>query len=176
MERRFKLTEVESRALEQAQDRTKDGPTRIRFLAVRLYGTGYPMEEVVKIAGYTRSSVMHWSKSYRANGIDGLRDKRVGGNRAKLKRHQLKELRERLRSYTPAEMFGKEASSPDGRFWTSHDLARGLREWYGVTHRSHVSYVKTLTRCGLSYQRPAKVYKSRSEAKVVEFESQLEKN
>lgn len=155
MERLLKLTEDETQALEQAQHHTTHRATRMRFLAVRLYGTGRPMEEVVKITGYTRSNVKHLSKSYRANGIDGLRDKRTGGNRSKLKHHQLKELRDRLHSHTPAEIFGKEAASPDGRFWTTHDLARGLQEWYGVTYRSQSSYVDMLTRCGLSYERPA---------------------
>jgi transposase len=80
-----------------------------------------------------------------------------------------------LRAYTPADLFGKDATSPDGAFWTVEDLARAVQRWYGVTyHRG--SYYALLHRAGLSVQRPAKVYRSRSEAAVQAFESALEKN
>lgn len=176
MKRQFQLTEEEVRKFEDAQYQAKDGATRTRYLAVRLYGTGYPVKEVLYITGYTRGSLMNWRRSFDAQGIDGLRDKRIGGNRARLKQPQMEEIQERLHSYTPVQLFGKDTASHEGRFWTTHDLARALEQWYGVTYRSHGSYVKILTQCGLSYQRPAQVYKSRSEAKVVDFESHLEKN
>ena len=48
MKRQFELSEDEVRELEQAQVRCKDGATRTRYLGVRLYGTGYPVEEILK--------------------------------------------------------------------------------------------------------------------------------
>ena len=47
---------------------------------------------------------------------------------------------------------------------------------YQVRYRSPVSYRTLLTQCGFSYQRSQKVFRSRSEAKVAEFEDELEKN
>jgi hypothetical protein len=40
--RKFKLSEKEANELLSAYQQTKDGPTRTRYQAVRLYGLGYP--------------------------------------------------------------------------------------------------------------------------------------
>ena len=81
----------------------------------------------------------------------------------------------RLRTYTPANLFGETAATADGQFWTVEDLQRVVQQWYGVQYKARGSYHRLFARCGLSYQRPAKAYKSRSEAKIAEFEEQLEK-
>ena len=73
-------------------------------------------------------------------------------------------------------LFGATAATADGQFWTVEDLHRAVERWYGVSYRSRTSYHRLLDLCGFSYQRPTKTYKSRSEAKVSEFEIQLEKN
>jgi transposase len=51
-----------------------------------------------------------------------------------------------------------------------------MERWYGFNYQSRSSYHRYFDLCGFSYQRTAKVYKSRSEARVAEFEAQLEKN
>jgi transposase len=107
--------------------------------------------------------------------VAGLVDKRVGGNRAKLTPAQLEDLRIRLYIYTPAHLFGPTAATPDGQFWTVEDLQRAVQQWWGVTYRSRSSYHRLLAFCGFSCQRPGRVYKSRSEVQVAEFEAQLEK-
>ena len=48
--RTFSLTDAQTAALRQAYDRTKDGPTRTRYQAVRLYGSGYPVAQIVAAA------------------------------------------------------------------------------------------------------------------------------
>jgi transposase len=173
--RRFQLTEEQNQELTSAYTSCKDGPTRTRYQAVRLYGTGYPTEEVISITGCAWSTLMEWCRTYRREGIAGLVDKRAGGNRAKLTEKQLEELRTRLRTYTPANLFGTTAATPDGQFWTVEDLQHAVQQWYGVSYQSRGSYHRLFDRCDFSYQRPAKAYKSRSEAKVAEFEAQLEK-
>jgi putative transposase len=172
--REFQLTESEFQALRRAYDQCKDGPTRSRYLAVRLYGSGYAQKEVLDISGCSRSSLMNWCRRYKAAGLAGLCDKRVGGTRARLSRVQIEELKARLHSYTPAQLFGHEAAG--GQFWTVPDLVRGLEQWYGLVYQSLSSYTQLFDLCGFSYQRTEKVYKSRAEAKVAEFEAQLEKN
>ena len=82
--RKFTLTETQTAELRQAYDRTKDGPTRTRYQAVRLYGAGYPVAQIVEITGCSRTSLMDWCRLYHAHGVRGLVDGRVGGNRAKL--------------------------------------------------------------------------------------------
>jgi transposase len=172
---RFQLAEDQVKELTSAYRSCKDGPTRTRYQAVRLYGTGYPTKEVISITGCAWSTLMEWCRTYQREGIAGLVDKRRGGNRAKLKEKQLEELRTRLRTYTPANLFGTTAATTDGQFWTVDDLQHAVQQWYGVSYQSRGSYHRLFDLCDFSYQRPAKVYKSRSEAKVAEFEEQLEK-
>lgn len=174
--RQFRLTEEQTRELLDAYTREKDGPTRTRYLAVRLYGTGYSATEILKITGCSSSSLAGWCRDYATRGLNGLVDKRAGGNRAKLTEEQIDDLRDRLHRYRPRQLFGTQASTADGQFWTVLDLQRGVKMWYGVSYRSRTSYLRLLDLCGFSYQRPAKVFKSRREQDVTAFEEQLEKN
>ena len=173
--RQFQLMHEQNNALKRVYDQCKDGPTRSRYLAVRLYGSGYPTKEVMDIAGCSRTSLMGWCRSYRTEGMEGLGDKRAGGNRARLTPAQIQQVKRRLHTYTPSQLLGKEVATAQGRFWTVPDLARGLDRWYGVVYQSLSSYYRLLDLCEFSHQRPARVYKSRSEAQVIEFEAALEK-
>ena len=174
--RKFQLTEDQVRELSYAYGSCKDGPTRTRYQAVRLYGTGYPTKEVTKITGCSRITLMEWCRNYRSQGIAGLSDRRVGGNAARLTHSQIYELSEKLHTYTPAQLFGESAATADGQFWTVPDLRRAILRWYGVSYQSPSSYLRYFDICGFSYQRPEQVYRSRSEANVAEFEAQLEKS
>jgi transposase len=173
--RQFHLTEDQVRELTNAYTNCKDGLTRMRYQAVRLYGTGYPVKEVIEITGCSRTSLMDWCRTYRTAGVARLVDKRKGGNRDRFTEQQIAELSTRLQTYTPANLFGKTAATADGQFWTVEDLQRIVQQWYRVQYKARGSYHSLFARCGFSYQRPAKVYKSRSEAKIAEFEEQLEK-
>jgi transposase len=101
-------------------------------------------------------------------------DKRAGGHRAKLRSLQVEELQQLLHQYTPKERLGSKAI--DGQFWSVADLALVVPERYGVEYQSRTSYVRLLQVCGFSSQKTEKVFKSRSQTKVAEFEEQLEKN
>jgi transposase len=162
--------------LRQAALGSKDGPSRSRYQAVWLYGQGYAVGEIETLTGCSRSSLMVWCRVYRRFGVAGLIDARRGGNRARLSAEQLAEVRERLHSLTPQLLFGQEASTPDGQYWSIADFQRALRQRYGVSYSSRGSYHRLLQQCGFSYQRAAKVYKSRSERQIAAFEEQLEKN
>ncbi len=174
--RQFQFTEEQEKELMAAYVSCKHGPTRTRYQAVRLYGMGYPVQEVMSITGCSQTSLMEWCRTYRSDGIAGLVDKRAGGNRAKLRLAQIEELKERLYAYTPAQLFGSRAATAGGQFWTVPDLRRAVEQWYGVSYRNASSYHRLFDLCGFSYQRPVKVYKSRSASQVAEFEEQLEKN
>jgi transposase len=127
------------------------------------------------ITNCSRSSLMGWCSQYRTQGGSTLLDKRAGGNSAKLRRAQVQELKERLHQYTPRQLFTTPAT-PDGRFWTVPDLARAVEHWYGIVYQSYTSYHTLFARCGFSYQRVERVFKSRRAAQVMEFQEQLEKN
>jgi transposase len=174
--RQFRLTDDQVQELIAAYDACRDGPTRTRYQAVRLYGTGYRTQEIIDITGCSYSSLMVWCRVYREHGVDALVDKRVGGNRAKLTAEEVEDLNRRLRLYTPGDLFGPTAATSDGQFWTVPDLKQAVQQWYGVSYQSNSSLYRLFDHCGFSYQRPTKAYKSRSATKIAEFEEQLEKN
>jgi len=174
--RKFILTEAERKELLQAYRSCKDAATRTRYQAVRLYGEGYPVEEIMQISGCSRTSLMEWCRAYREDHSQGLVDKRAGGNRAKLSKLQIEALQQMLHQYTPKERLGPRSSTVNGQFWSVADLALIVREQYRVEYQSRTSYSQLLHLCGFSYQKTEKVFKSRRETQVADFEEQLEKN
>jgi transposase len=94
--RKFNLTEQERNQLLQAYTLCKDAVTRTRYQAVRLYGEGYNEEEIERITGCNRTSLMEWCRAYRADPAQGLVDKRAGGNSAKLNKMQVEKLYQKL--------------------------------------------------------------------------------
>jgi len=173
--RRFKLTEKQEKELNYCYSSSKEALLRTRCQAVRLYGEGYEVQQILNISGCSRTSLMEWVQKYQQAGVEGLQDHRLGGNSAKLSPEQQLELEERLRSYTPGQLFGPECHSPDGQFWTVADLQQLLQGWYGISYKSRSSYHNLFERCGFSYQRSSKLYNSRSEHKVADFMAILEK-
>lgn len=173
--RKFTLTEQEAQALRVRYDQSNKGATRSRYQAVWMYGTGYSVTEIEKLVGCSRSSLMNWCRRYQTDGSEGLEDKRLGGNSAKLSVAQREDLKNRLQSYTPAMMFGPQAATRDGQFWTVADVQRAVERWYGVSYHSANSCRQLLVSSGFSYQRPAKVFKSQRPSKVAEFEEEFEK-
>src|SRR5512141_2923378 len=126
--RKFKLTEAERKELLRAYRVCQDAATGTRYQAVRLYGEGYAEKEIEQITGCSRTSLMEWCRAYRADPSQGLVDKRLGGNRAKLGRLQIEELQQVLYQYTPKERLGSRASTSTGQFWTVEDLVLVVRE------------------------------------------------
>ncbi len=172
--RQFSVPTAHATALRQAYLRAKDGATRTRYQAVWLYGTGYSVAQIHAVTGCSRTSLMAWCRRYRTQRLDGLRDQRGGGNRATLTSDQHQELRTKLHQYTPRQVFGAEAATPDGQFWTVPDLQRAMQRWFGVTWDCLTSYRSLFHACGFTYQRTQKVFKSRREADSVTFAEQFE--
>jgi len=77
--RKFTLDRAERRHLLEAYRNCKNGTTRTRYQAVRLYGEGYQVKEIEEITGCSRSSLMEWCRCYKVDTLHGLEDKRQGG-------------------------------------------------------------------------------------------------
>jgi transposase len=174
--RKFTLTDAQRTELRLAYEQCKDGPTRTRLQAVRLYGSAYPLAQVQEITGCSRTSLMDWCRHYRSNGLAALRDRRSGGNRAKLTPAQRQSVRATLQQYTPRQLLGPQAATSDGQFWTISDLKRFVETSFDVTWDSPTSYLTLLKEGDLTFQRPQKVYKSRRESEAMAFDDLLEKN
>src|SRR5262245_41021398 len=122
--RHFQLTTQQSSALQTAYLHCQDADTKTRYQAVRLYGMGYPVVQIMDITGCSRTSLMEWCRLYRENELVGLIDHRVGGNSAKLTPDQIEAIQQTLHRYTPAQRLGNEACFGGGQFWTIADLRR----------------------------------------------------
>jgi transposase len=174
--RRIELTQEQDKELQGAYRESGDGGERTRYQAVRLYGQQYGVEEICQITGCNRTSLMEWCRKYRQHGPAGLRDHRGGPVRAKLSKSQVQEVADKLRTYRPRDVLGQHTYTASGQHWTINDLAQALEKWYGVSWQSRVSYHSLLLRCDFSYQRTEKVYKSRRERDIAEFQARAEKN
>ena len=175
--REFTLTNVEVQALRAAYAACPDGAERTRLQAVRLYGTGRPVAEIMDITQCSRRSLARWCQEYRRAGQASLTDQRKGGNRALLSAAQTAELHDKLHQYTPQALFGDaHQSAGAGGYWSVADLRRAVEQWTGVVYQSTASYRELFKRCGFSYQRTERQYRSRKEVDVVAFQEQVEKN
>jgi transposase len=174
--RKFKLKEKQVGELWRAYDECIESDTKIRYQAVRLYGTNHPLRTIQDATGCSESSLREWVRAYRTAGLAGLRDHRCGGNSAKLTPDQRQEVEARLQQFTPQQIFGSQTHSASGQFWTVEDLEAALRRWYGVQYQSRNSYYNWLHACGFSYQRAEKVFKSQRPAEIAAFQEMVEKN
>ncbi len=173
--RTFCLSEPEALALQSAYLHCHEADSKIRYQAVRLYGLGYAVSQIQDICACSRTRLMEWVRAYKDRGLTALLDHRQGGNRARLRPDQIEVISNQLHTYTPPQLLGKTASLGEGQFWSIPDLARLLERDYGIVYDSPTSYRSLLKKCGMSYQRPAKQYKSRSESNSAAFEELLEK-
>ncbi len=175
-QRRFKLRPEQDAELQQGYRDSRDGATRTRCQAVRLYGEGYAVAEICHITGCARSSLMEWCEKYQTAGLNGLTEHRGGRARAKLSLEQLAEIDQKLHQYCPRDVLGSQTQTSGGQYWTVEDLVVALDRWYGVRWASRSGYHRVFAFCQFTYQRPEKVYKSRREADIAEFEARVEKS
>ena len=158
--RQFQLTTQQTDELLRAYKSCDDRPTRVRYQAVRLYGIGRPVAEIKSLTGCSRTSLMEWCKCYREMGLQGLIDKRAGGNRAKLTKEDMLEISERLHQLTPRDLF--EAPSHPANLWTVRDLRRAVKRWYDVEYSSCSSYYRLFAQCGFNYDPAEKAFRPSS--------------
>lgn len=175
MAKRSTFTQAQLHELQWAYTQEKDGATRTRLQAVKLYGQGYLVTEILDITTSSRSALMQWCRKYRTDGLAGLQDHRGGPQGAKLTAKDLAELAEKLRQSRPYDVFGPQSHTASGQHWTIRALTQAVEQWFGVRWQSRASYPQVFAACGFSYQRPEQVYKSRRERDVLDFEAAVEK-
>jgi transposase len=176
--RQFQLNETEIGQLRVGERHCQRTADLRRMQAVRLYGSGAAMAQIVDISGCAESSIREWVQDYKRGGIRALRAQYGGSaqNASKLTEAQRAEIRERLQRYRPDQLLSPQVRLTTGQFWTVRDLRMMVERWYGVVYVDPGSYHNLFHRCGFSYQRAERVYKSRpSEAEIADFQAELEK-
>lgn len=174
--RKFNLTKEEEAKFKAAYHQSKDANLSKKLLAVRLYGSGYPTNEIFELVGCNRTSMMEWVQKYQSDGLESLKDQRQGGNYFKLSKAEKAAIQEKMNQYTPKQLLGDDCATGSGAHWTTADLKQLIYQEYSITYKSPTSYRVMLKEFGLSYQRTEKVFKSKSQRKQADFEEQLEKN
>src|SRR5689334_11225897 len=128
--RQFTLTEAEQNALRRAEGQATDGRTVKRLQAVRLYGSGYAVSEIMAVTGCSWRALMDWCAAYRRAGPGGLSSHWQGENALKLSREQRADLRDKLGHYKPSQVLEEEVRVSQGEFWTVSDVALVVERWY----------------------------------------------
>jgi len=174
----FQLNEKEKNAFRQREAVSDETSELKRLQAVRLYGSGRAVKDILEVTGSTESSLRRWVQQYGEQGLSGLRTdySARSQNSRKLSEAQCDDLQQRLHTYRPDQILAPEVRVAGGSFWTVNDLAIAVEQWYGISYKDRGSYRNLLHRCDFSYQKAERVYKSRpSEAQIAEFEAELEK-
>lgn len=174
--RQFQLTSKAIGELRQAEQRTRDVHELRRLQAVRLYGSGLASREIQAMVNCGERSIRDWAQQYRAGGVSALASHWQGGNANKLSQEQRADLKVHLQSYSPDQVLASAERVSQGQYWTVSDLRLAIQAWYGVTYQKADTYQTLLHQCGFSYQRAARVYRSRPSAvDIAAIEAQLEK-
>jgi transposase len=176
--RQFQLSETEINHLRQQEQQTHRATELRRLQAVRLYGSGVAVEQIMDIVGCAESSIRAWAQAYQRDGLAALQlhYDRSAHNASKLTETQRTDLQQRLHQYRPNQVLAADERVNQGQFWTVRDLQVVVEQWYGVIYDDRGSYRSLLHDCGFSYQRAERVYKSRpSPLDIADFEAELEK-
>ena len=106
--RRFHLTEDQLKELKGYEQANKRVDVAKRLQAIRLYGTGRAMSDILEIIGCSETSVRDWATLYKGKGIDGLLDHHdvSAQNARKLTQEQEADLKDRLHQYEPRQILG----------------------------------------------------------------------
>ena len=176
--RQFQLSDTEIGQLRQQEQQTHRASELKRLQAVRLYGSGMAVDQIVSIIGCAESSIRAWAQAYKQEGMAALQlhYDQSARNASKLTEAQQADLKQRLHHYRPDQVLAADLRGSQRRFWTVNDLRMVIEQWYGVVYEDPGSYRHLLHRCGFSYQRAERVYKSRpGETDIAAFEAELEK-
>jgi len=148
----FRLSKSEVELLSKEYAKISCRYSRTRILGVMLYGIGTPIKDILARLAISRSALYRWLQAYREQGLDGLIDRRKGGNNARLTPEQIDELTYHINAYTPKMLFGENSATSDGDQWTVEDIYQAVWQWYGVKYKSRTSYYDLLDKCLLDRQ------------------------
>ena len=169
--RHFKLTDEAVRVLEKAELGSKDVEERRHLQAVRLYGTGEPLDTILKAVQASERTLRRWAERYSAAGVGGLARRARIGNHYKLRRAERETIVDVLKTTTPAAIGLSERPH-----WTVRDVVGLVKERHGVEYVARSGYHAVLHAAGLSYQQATKVYRHQPHAAAIsDWEADAEK-
>jgi transposase len=150
--RQIHLSKEQVKEVKRYEQQSKRPVELKRLQAVRLYGTGHKLADILEIVGCGESSVRIWAMQYCEGGVEALlaNYKPSSQNARKLSREDEQDLCEKLAQYRPAQVMSEDECYGTGEFWTVEDLRSVLMRWYQVSYRHASSNRKLFHRCGFS--------------------------
>ncbi len=169
--RHLNLSDDARRALEQAELVSKDVEERRHLQAVRLFGTGEALATIVRVVQASERTIGRWVKRYREEGLAGLARRAQPGNHRRLSQAEWNAVVTVVKDATPTGL-----GLSERQYWTVSDVARLVKDRYGVTYVGRSRYHAMLHAAGLSYQRATKVYRHQPNAATIsDWEADAEK-
>jgi len=123
---RIRLTDAETRRLEQAFLQATDRKLRDRLQIVRLAYRGRPHKDIAADLGITPRTVQTWLNTYLDGGIEALVPGKARGHAPAIPAHLAGEIRRWV-------IEGPAAQGLDRANWTHAELADHLRKTHGIT-------------------------------------------
>ena len=129
-----------------------------RMQAWELCQKGWKQKDIAEALGVTEGAVSQWLKKARAEGVEGLRHRKGGGPKPRLKVEQVEQLPQLLSQ-------GAESYGFRGNVWTRARVAQVIKRHFGVQFSlSHVG--RLLQQMDWSRQKPIERATQRNEQAI----------
>ena len=115
-----------------------------RLQVVILAKQGHTAPQIVEATGVSRRTIQEWVQRYNADGLDGLKDRRRGGNHRHLSSEQERQV---------CQYLDRTAADPRDGVRRGEDLRRWLQQQFGVLY-SLAGVYELLHRLGYSCLMP----------------------
>ncbi len=119
---------VEHHSLEELQRlirRQKDARLLLRLQVVRLARQGQTAPQISQLLSVSRRQLQHWVRQYNLQGLDGLADRRRGGNQRRLSDAQEQQIQDHL---------DQQAADPQAGLRRAEDLPAWIQRQFGVLY------------------------------------------
>ena len=161
----MELKDVDLEELEKRYKRERDGKIKERLHYLLLLKEGYSDRDIEKICHTSKSKVSFWHCRFKAEGFEGLHDKKGRGKKSKLSEADLKELKSILEK--PYRM---ENGYTKG--WQTKDVHVLIKSKFGISYGSrHVRRI--ISNLGFVRLVPRPRHKRRNQKDVDELKEQF---
>lgn len=155
--------------VKQALKQEKNAVILERLQAVFMTMQGLKRAEVALRLNRSRDFVGHWLKSYKALGLNGLKEKRGGANNQYLTPEQEEFVKDIVVHSFPKDCNYSQVT------WSGWLLVDLIKNMYSKTYTREGIYV-LLKRLGVSYKKANKIDPKKSQKVINEWKLQVEKN
>ncbi len=156
------------RNLKKAKKKTKNARMQERYLILIMVLSGKEYEEIAKLTGRSKGTIVNYVKAYRKGGIEGLNMKPYKGRAPKLNPDQ-----EMYLSHILAEKTPKDVGFPAQMNWTAPIVRSFIKMRFGVEY-SERGTRDLLYRLNFSFTAPTYTLAKADPQKQEEFKKKFE--